>query len=303
LLRIRRLRFFRRHTEKRRIEEIDPLQQGARPYVIWTPGRLPVDARLGQFLRSQPRHRLHPGAEIAPERFKVWSTGKTRSHAHDGDVQPIARLGSPLLHPTRSRVACLFQLTAADSIGLCIVRSGESGGQRMDGGISKQVHHRHLPAGHCPHLRQHLRQQQGMPSEVEKIIVDTDAANPQDLFPYRRHRPFAVVARRSLRRQSFWFGSPRRPQRLPVDLSTRSHGKGLQEDPAARHHVVREPLREKAAKVLPRNPAGRAGNDVPHQPGFGRPRLSSRAQPQQSALGIAQPFDPLEPLLHVTSPP
>jgi hypothetical protein len=44
-----------------------PSSTARAPYVIWTPGRLPVDARLGQFLRSQARHRLHPGAEIAPE--------------------------------------------------------------------------------------------------------------------------------------------------------------------------------------------------------------------------------------------
>ena len=118
LLRIRRLRFFRRHTEKGRIEEIDPLQQGARPYVIWTPGRLPVDARLGQFLRSQPRHRLHPGAEIAPERFKVWSTGKARSHAHDGDVQPIARLG---LVEFQGRMAHSF-LDAICLVRRCFIR-------------------------------------------------------------------------------------------------------------------------------------------------------------------------------------
>jgi len=85
-----------------------------------------------------------------------------------------------------------------------------------------------------------LRCQQGMASEFEKVIVDPDAFEMQNLFPDPRERLLEVILRR--RKAGLSFRAPRFRiwQRFAVDFSVWSERQFLQDHDCGRHHVIRQ---------------------------------------------------------------
>jgi hypothetical protein len=124
------------------------------------------------------------------------------------------------------------------------------------------------------HAGHQARGQDGLPAQVEEVVVHAHPLHPQHLAPERREPLLQLAARRHVgrggRRLAVVVG-----ERAPVQLAARGPRQRVDPAEGGGHHVLREPLAQEGAQL------GRLGASPPRRGAPGRRPGAARRPPRR----------------------
>ena len=141
----------------------------------------------------------------------------------------------------------------------------ERPGEGPDGGPLEEAPHRQLHLCLAGDLGHDLGRQERMASQLEEVVGDRDALQPEDPLPDPLDEPLALRLRDGLRRPIGRRGCDRGRQLLPVDLAVGRERQRCHLDEVLRHHVVGQ----RDLQVRPEGGRLRHGSlrhDIGHEP-------------------------------------
>ncbi|RPK36231.1 hypothetical protein EES39_32280 [Streptomyces sp. ADI92-24] len=150
------------------------------------------------------------------------------------------------------------------------VRVAQPGSQPGHGRGSEQGGQGQFHAQRRTDARHQPRSEQGVPAEVEEVVVDTDLRQAQHLGEQAGQHVFVGRARCPAGR---CLGGLRLGQGAPVQLAVRGQRQRVEGDERARHHVLRQPLAQMSPQVLRPELSPGGGLQIGDQAGALRPVL------------------------------
>ena len=262
VLRIENRRLARWQTEKLSIEATQLRLLGHAPDIVGVGKLRGRDTGLGKLGVAERSDRFDPGAQVGPVLSKVACAGKNAGHADDRDVGcAIQTL------PIRTLLSLpLFRSVSVISVH-SVVRSGpdEMAGQRGDGRMGEDLDQRHLGAKHLAQARVHAQEQERVAAQVEKVVVDTDGAKPEQPSPDRRD---LLLGCRACRHKGAVKQRPypaRRRQGAPIDLAGRGGGQAIEQNERRGNHEVRQAARQRGPQRADRQALAFGGHQVADQ--------------------------------------
>ena len=124
-----------------------------------------------------------------------------------------------------------------------------------------------------------LRGEQGVPPELEEVVVDADPLPAEERGPDLRQSPPPAACEARRRRLGAPSAQGRRRQRPPVDLASWHERERVHPDVRRGHHVVGQGPLEEPAQVVRRGVATLPGHPVGHEPQSSRPVLREPRRP------------------------
>ena len=178
-------------------------------------------------------------------------------------------------------------------------------GQCGHRGRLENVAQRQLDLERLPDAGDHLRGQQRVAAEFEKVVVHTDFFQPEHFRPDPGHNLFRGRTRghKGLFEPAGAFvGLGQGP---PVHLSVRRQGQGLQLHKRGRHHVLRQPIEQVAPQLAGGNRFAGRRDVVGHDPlvvglvlANDHGHLADGVVSAESGFDFAE-LDPVAPDLHL----
>ncbi len=129
------------------------------------------------------------------------------------------------------------------------LRSGHQGGEPGHGRALEQRVWRQVDAELVANARHGLEGQQGVPSEIEEVVMDPDGPHVQQLGEDGRDRLFRCIAGGDCFPSRRGARGGRDGKRPAVDLSVLGEREGLQEDELGRRHVLGQPGPQEGLKI------------------------------------------------------
>ena len=270
---IENLRLAVGQTEEGRIEEVHIVQDTGGSDMVWMvePGR--IQHIRGGLLLGEEGDRLHTSTEIAPEGLHIGSLGKTSGQADDGDRRKPGGIRSGL-----GKECGTFDGARWGGLRWGARDPRGEGGDR--GVLEKVQNGNFLVEGFAKFLLQ-SDEQEGMATEVEKIVFEADVVDLQDLLPDASYGVFGRRVRRGLwRGGGLGFESLAGLQGFAVDLAARRQGPVVEGLEGAWNHVLGQGFPEETTQLRTLRWVGAHGQEEAHQARI------PRGRPTDEDLGL-----------------